>query len=439
LPFVMVYLAQMEQTMIKRPEYLNKLISWKDKQLVKILTGVRRCGKSTLFQMYQDWLMQNGVGADQIINLNMEDPANHDLLDWRKLYDFIDARLLPGKKNYVFIDEIQNVVDFQRAADGLFIKDNVDLYLTGSNSHFQSGQWATMLSGRYVEIHIFPLSFKEYVSAYPFNDTRETMYRRYLENSSFPYTMTFNETNSVGQIINAVTGSNSMPDKKWNANQIRDYLGGLYNTIILKDVVDNKNIREPGKLERVIKYIADNVGNITSMKKISDTMGTDGFKISPLTIESYVDALMDSYILYRADRYDVKGKKLLKTLNKYYLVDVGLRYFLLGDRTIDTGKMLENVVYLELLRRNRKVYVGRVDGASDAKEIDFVAESDQGTGYYQVAESVLDKKTLERELASLQAVKDHNPKFLLTMDNLPAQTHNGIKQINALDWLLGSE
>ncbi|MCL2338432.1 MAG: ATP-binding protein [Proteobacteria bacterium] len=422
--------------MINRPEYLNKLISWKDRQLVKILTGVRRCGKSTLFQIYQNWLIQNGISTDQIINLNMEDPKNHDLLNWRKLYDFIDARLLSGKKNYVFIDEIQNVADFQRAADGLFIKDNVDLYLTGSNSHFQSGQWATMLSGRYVEIQVLPLSFREYASAYPFpNHSRETMYRWYLENSSFPYTI-----NLLSTLMNV-----SFSDKskgafaEWDTNQIRDYLGGIYNTIILKDVVDNKNIREPSKLERVVKYIADNVGNITSIKKISDAMISDGFKIYPQTIETYVDALQDSYVLYRADRYDVKGKKLLKTLNKYYLVDLGLRYFLLGDRTIDTGKMLENVVYLELLRRNRKVYVGKVDGKDDAKEIDFVVESDKGTEYYQVAESVLDKKTLERELASLESVKDHNPKYLLTMDNLPAQTHNGIKQINALDWLLGAE
>ena len=412
--------------MIDRPEYLNKLISWKDRQLIKILSGVRRCGKSTLFRIYQDYLLQNRVSSGQIINLNMEDPANGELLDWRKLYDSINARLQSGRKNYVFIDEIQNVADFQRAADGLFIKDNVDLYLTGSNSRFQSGQWATMLSGRYIEIHVFPLSFKEYVSAYPFNDTRETMYRRYLENSSYPYAMTMQS------------------DGGWDTGMIRDYLGGIYNTIILKDVVDNKNIRESGKLERVIKYIADNVGNITSMKKISDMLTADGFRIYPQTIESYIEALTGGYVLYRADRYDVKGRKLLKTLNKYYLVDSGLRYFLLGDRTIDTGRMLENVIYLELLRRNRRIYIGKVNAsARDAeaegaqKEIDFVTEGANGTEYYQVAQSVLDKRTLERELSALQAVKDHNPKYLLTLDNMPAQTHNGIKQINALDWLLG--
>ncbi len=404
--------------MIIRQKYLDKLVAWKDKQLVKILTGVRRCGKSTLFQIYQDHLLQNGVSSEQIISLNMEDPANNELLDWKKLYEFINNRLLANKQNYIFLDEIQNVPDFQRAADGLFIKNNVDLYLTGSNAHFQSGQWATMLTGRYIEIHVLPLSFKEYVSAYPFNDSIETMYRNYLENTSFPYATNIHSNN------------------KWDTSLIRDYLDGIYSTIILKDVVDNKNIQDPSKLERAIKYIADNIGNTTSLKKISDMLTTDGFKISPQTIENYVDAIMDSYILYRADRYDIKGKKLLKTLNKYYLVDLGLRYFLLGDRNIDTGKMLENIVYLELLRRNRKVYVGKTDGTGDSKEIDFVVEGENGTEYYQVAETVLDKNTLNRELSALDSVKNHNPKYLLTMDNVPQQTHNGIRQIYVLDWLL---
>ena len=417
--------------MIDRPEYLKKLISWKDKKLIKIITGVRRSGKSTLFKLYQDYLLMHDVKPEQIINLNMEDPSIRDLLVWDKLYDFINAGLLKDKKNYVFIDEIQNVKDFQRAADGLFIKDNVDLYLTGSNSHIQSGQLATMLTGRYIEIHIFPLSFKEYVSAYPYNDTRETMFQRYLENSSFPYTMEL-----------------KTEQNKWDTGRIRDYLGAIYSTIVLRDVVENKNLRETNRLELVLKYIADSIGNLTSMKKISDVMTNDGFKIFPQTIESYLEAFRDSYILYRADRYDVKGKKLLRTLNKYYLVDVGLRYFLLGDRQIDTGRMLENVVYLELLRRNRKVYVGKIDipqtgqntnsgkEESIAKEIDFVVENDYGTEYYQVAETVLEKTTLDRELAPLDKISDHNPKYLLTKDATPLTSYHGIKQINVFDWLL---
>lgn len=403
--------------MIQRSEYLNKLISWKDRKLIKILTGIRRCGKSTLFQIYQDWLKNNGVEKAQIISLNMEDPAYRDLLNWDKLYDYINANLQQDKMNYVFIDEIQNVHEFQRAADGLFIKDNVDLYLTGSNSHFQSGEWTTLLTGRYIQIHVFPLSFKEYVSAYPFNDTVETKYRHYIENSGFPYSMTISA------------------DGKWDSNLIRDYIAGIYDTIVLRDVVENKKIREPAKLERVLKFLADNIGNRVSVKSICDSLSVDKDKEYPQTIENYLDALTDSYILYKADRYDIKGKKLLKTLNKFYLVDLGIRHFILGDRVIDTGKMLENVIYLELLRRNRNVYIGK----TNELEVDFVIEGEQGTEYYQVAETVRDPNTLNRELASLESIKDHNPKFLITMDNAPIINHNGIKQIYALDWLLQSE
>jgi len=412
--------------MIQRPDYLKRLISWKDKQLIKILTGVRRCGKSTLFKLYQEHLFSSGVSDEQIINLNMEDPDNIELLDWKKLYDFIKTKLVKDKKNYVFIDEVQNVKDFQRAADGLFIKENVDLYLTGSNSHIQSGQWATMIAGRYIEIHVFPLSFKEYLSAYPYKESRQDIYQRYLENSSFPYALNF-----------------TLPENKWDLPQIKDYLGGIYNTIVLKDIVENKKIKEADRLERVSRYLADNIGNAMSVKKISDALSSDGLKIYPQTVENYLRAFKESYVFYRADRYDVKGKRLLKTQNKYYLSDLGLRYFLLGDRKIDNGRMLENVVYLELLRRNRNVYAGKVDvfqeskGASTSKEVDFVVEGDGGTQYYQVAQSVLDEKTLQRELSALEAVNDHNPKYLLTMDFLPSSSHNGIKQINVFDWLLG--
>ena len=409
--------------MIARPTYLNQLIGWKDKHLIKIVSGVRRSGKSTLFKLYQEHLKAQGVKDVNIISLNMEDPTYLELLDWKRLYDFINVRLIPNEKNYVFIDEVQNIEDFQRAADGLFIKDNVDLYLTGSNSRFQSGEWATMLSGRYVNIQMYPLSFKEYVSAYPFNDSMETKYRRYLENSSFPY------------------ATELRSGEKWETSNIREYLSGIYNTIVLKDIVENKGIAEVDRLERVMRFVADNIGSMLSVNSIANTMASNGIKIDNRIVESYLRAFCDSFVIYRADRYDVKGKRLLKTQNKYYLVDMGLRYFLLGDRNIDTGRMLENVVYLELLRRNRKVYVGKVDyrkdGKLDAREIDFVAEGDEGVAYYQVSQSVLDKGTLERELAPLDAVKDHNPKYLLTLDAVPSISHNGIRQINALDWLLG--
>jgi predicted AAA+ superfamily ATPase len=395
--------------MIPRPQYLKKLLGFKDKQLIKIVTGVRRSGKSTLFELYQEELLKSGVARKQIQSINLEDPAYAELLDWHKLYDYINKRLVAGKKNYIFIDEIQNVVDFEKAADGLFIKKNVDLYLTGSNSKMQSGEWATLLSGRYVEIHILPLSFKEYYSVADTGNVEDT-FRNYLENSSFPYALQFDG----------------------NKKEIRDYLGGIYNTIVLKDVVENKKIRDVGRLESVIKFMADNIGNLTSIKKISDTMTSDGIKMLPLTIENYLDAFRESYILYKISRYDVKGKKLLQTQDKYYLVDIGLRYYLLGDRKADRGRILENIVYLELLRRGYKVYIGKIGD----KEVDFVVEGSDGTEYYQVADTVADEKTLNRELEPLNSIKDHNPKILLTGDFEPKTSHNGIKQINVFDWLL---
>ena len=399
---------------IFRPEYLKRLFDFKDKQLIKIVTGVRRCGKSTLLELYREELAKQGILAEQIQSINLEDPLYRDLMEWSRLYDHINARLVPDKMNYLFLDEIQNVKDFQKAADGLFIRKNVDLYLTGSNSRMQSGEWATLLSGRYIEIHMFPLSFKEYVSTYQVPTDTDRKFADYLAYSSFP------------QIAQFILDDMATPD------MVRQYLEGIYHTIVLKDVMESRKIKETGRLERVIQFMASAIGSEISVKKISDTMSSDGIKMLPLTVESYLDAFRDSYILYRADRYDVKGKKLLKTLNKYYLVDMGLRRLLLGDRNSDSGHILENIVYLELLRRGYRVYVGKVA----EKEVDFVAEGLNGTEYYQVAQSVRGEEVLVRELSALNAIHDHNPKFLLTRDYEPATSHNGIKQLNVLDWLL---
>jgi len=311
--------------------------------------------------------------------------------------------------NYIFLDEVQNVRDFQRACDGLFIKENVDLYLTGSNSKMQAGEWATLLSGRYIELHIFPLSFKEYSSVFAKRTVADN-YRRYLEESSFPYATQLNGDKTI----------------------IHDYLGGIYHTILLKDVIEGNNIRDAARLERLIAYLADNIGSLSSVKKISDTMTSSGIKMLPLTIENYLDALIKSFIVYRASRYDVKGKKLLQTIDKYYLVDIGLRYFLLGSKKADSGHILENVVYLELLRRGLKVYVGK----SGDREIDFVTEGPDGTAYFQVADTVTETSVLKRELEPLEAIRDHSPKFLLTKDFEPKISHNGIIQLNVFDWLL---
>jgi len=424
--------------MINRPEYLKKLLVFKDKQLIKIVTGVRRCGKSTLFELYQNELLRLGVKPEQIQSINLEEPDYREFLDWEKLYDTINARLIKNKQNYIFLDEIQNVKDFQRAADGLFIKKNVDLYLTGSNSKMQSSEWATLLSGRYVEIHMFPLSFREYVSADSSGLSHDQLFAHYVEYGSFPFVFNFRNfsDNALSYSLKyrnlSENSLNSLIAAYWDKSSVRDYLSGIYSTIVLKDIVENKNIKEAGRLERVIKFMADTIGSETSIKRISDMLTSDGIKILPLTVENYLDAFRDSYILYKADRYDIKGRKLLKTLNKYYMIDMGLRRLLLGNKAADSGHILENIVYLELLRRGYKVYIGKVD----EKEVDFMAEGPDGAEYYQVSETVRVKETLARELAPFELIRDHNPKFLLTRDYEPNTSHNGIKQINALDWLL---
>lgn len=396
--------------MIERSEYLKKLISFKDKNLIKVISGIRRCGKSTLLELFKDYLLKNGVKKSQIISLNFEDPDNEELTDYKKLYEYIKLKLQPERQNYIFLDEIQNVKDYQKAIDGLYIKDNTDIYITGSNAYFMSGELATLLSGRYVEIEMLPLSFKEYLSFFGDNTDIQTRYRKYLENSSFPYVL-------------------QLKDEK---EQIRTYLSGIYNTVILKDVVQRNKISDVNGLENILKFMFDNIGNSTSAKKISDTMTSMNKKISNHTVENYLEALCKSYILYKANRYDVKGKQYLETNGKYYLVDIGLRYYLLGTKYVDFGHILENIVYLELLRRGYEVFIGKVDN----KEVDFVAIKDGYTEYYQVADTVMGADTLDRELKSLNSIRDHNPKYLLTMDNVPNVSHNGIKQLYALDWLL---
>lgn len=396
--------------MIKRDEYLKKLIEFKDKQLIKVITGIRRCGKSTLLKIFRKYLLDKGVDENQIISINFENPDYDDLRDYKALYSYLKSKLVTDDKYYILLDEIQNVTDYQKAIDGLYILDNVDLYITGSNAYFMSGELATLLSGRYVEIQMLPLSFKEYVSAYSEKSDLPTLYRQYIENSSFPYVIELGE------------------DKE----QIRAYLSGIYNTVILKDVVSRKNISDVSVLESIVKFMFDNIGNITTPKKISDTMTSKGRKISNHTVENYLAALVDGFILYKAGRYDIKGKQYLETQEKYYISDIGLRYFLLGSKYVDMGHILENVVYLELIRRGYKVYIGKIDSL----EVDFVAEKNGEIEYYQVSQTVMDKITLDRELTPLNIIKNHYPKYLITMDNIPNVSHNGIKQIYALDWLL---
>ena len=396
---------------LQRKEYLNKLIAFKDKQLIKVVTGIRRCGKSTLLEIYQNWLLEHGTEEEQIISINFEDIDFEELTDYRKLYAYLKERLVPGKMTYIFLDEIQHVEDFPKVVDSLHIKKNVDIYITGSNAYMLSSEIATLISGRYVQIEMLPLSFKEYMESTGSMADRGVKYTEYLENSSFPYTL----------------------ELKGQPDEIRDYLEGLYNTIVVKDIVSRKRITDTMMLKSVLRFVFDNIGNPLSSKKIADTMTSDGRKIDTKTVEKYLGALTESYIIYQAKRYNIKGKQYLKTLEKYYVVDIGLRYMLLGSRQMDAGHILENVVYLELLRRGYDVYVGKIDSF----EVDFVAQNSKGIRYYQVALSVRDEKTLERELRPLMVIRDHYPKMILTLDDDPEVQYDGIRRINARDWLLG--
>ena len=398
--------------LIKRKEYLQQLMNWRDKKVIKVITGVRRCGKSTLLDLYKSYLREQGVTDEQIISINFEDYDYIDLLESRNFYAYVKERILSdGRMTYFFFDEIQNVKDFERVVDSLSIKPNVDIYITGSNAYMLSSELATLLSGRYIEIKMLPLSFKEYVEFSGDERDLSRKYRSYIETSSFPYVL----------------------DMQQDARVIREYLNGIYNTIVVKDITQRNKFPDTMMLESVLRFAYDNIGNILSTKKIADTMTSDGRKIDTKTVEKYLSALIESYMLYQCKRYNIKGRQYLKTLDKYYAVDMGMRKVLLGSKAMDAGHILENVVYLELLRRGYDVYIGKVDDL----EVDFVAMDDKGMTYYQVSATVRDEKTLKRELASLQSISDNYPKILLTLDDDPEMEYAGIRKINALDWLLG--
>ncbi|MCL2761333.1 MAG: ATP-binding protein [Desulfuromonadales bacterium] len=399
--------------MIQRQEYLNSLISFRDKKLIKVVTGIRRCGKSTLLELFQNYLRTDGITDEQIVSINLEECEYDEVETYKQLYNFVAEKIVPNKKMYIFIDEVQRVTDFQKAVDSLYVKKNCDVYITGSNAYLLSGELATLLSGRYVEIKMLPLSFKEYISNFPDDTNLERLYADYIQNSAFPYALEI-----------------SKPKDR------RQYLQGIYDTIVLKDIVIRKKFPDTAMLKSVTRFMFDNIGNLCSTKKIADTMTSAGRKISVHTVGSYLTALTDCFILYQIGRYDIKGKQYLKTGDKYYVADIGLRYAMLGTKKVDIWHILENVVFLELARRGYEIYIGKVGNA----EVDFIAIGDESEEYYQVAYTVIDADgaTLRRELAPLEAIKDHNPKYLLTMDNTPLTSHNGIKQVNVLDWLLKS-
>ena len=407
---------------IDRKEYLDFLVKSKDRQIIKVVSGVRRCGKSTLFEIYKDFLLENGVEKNQIISINFEDMDYEELTDYKKLYEYIKSKMIGDKKNYIFLDEIQHVDKFEKVVDSLFIKENTDLYITGSNAYFMSSELATLLSGRYIELKMLPLSFKEYYQAkleyekmeQKENRTLKTLiqyYNEYIVNSSFPYTLQLDS----------------------DLKNIHEYLSGIYNSVLLKDIVARLKISDVMRLESVVKYIFDNIGNLTSLSKIANTLTSMGRKTDAKTIEKYIRGLTDSLLVHEVSRYNIKGKEFLSTLSKYYVEDLGLRQMILGNRNIDMGHILENIIYLELLRRKGNVYVGQFN----KNEIDFVIVNSNEIEYYQVALTVLDENTLKRELDAFKNIKDNYPKYLITLDDVMVNTdYDGIKVINALEWLL---
>lgn len=398
--------------MIER-SIMKQLQYWRDHDVIKVITGVRRCGKSTLLKLFRKKLQQSGVPEENIIFLNLEEFEGIDITNYRQLLKYFMDRLKSEGTNYIFIDEVQQVKDFEKAVDALYVRDNCDVYITGSNSNMLSGELATLLSGRYVKIKMQPLSFAEYAAIYP-EQSPERLYVKYLQNGSFPYV-------------------NNIEDQMY----VNQYLSSIYDTILLKDIIARKKCPDQNLLKKLTRFLFDNIGNPCSTKKIADTLTSMGTKTTVPTVEKYLSALQESFLFYQADRYDIKGKEYLKTGGKYYAVDIGLRKMVLGDKPADIGHILENIIYLELKRRWDEVYVGKVGNT----EIDFVAMQNGEPCYYQVAYTVVDNdgSILRRELAPLKKVKDYYKRYLITMDLVPPVSHDGIQQVYALDWLLGAK
>ncbi|MHB1454422.1 MAG: ATP-binding protein [Saccharofermentanales bacterium] len=399
--------------MKKRDLYLNQLINFKDKPLIKVITGIRRCGKSTLLALYADYLSSNHVQADHIISMNFEAFEYDDITDYQVLYKFIKSRMVNStEKYYLLLDEVQQVQAWEKAVNSFLIDSNVDITITGSNAFLLSSELSTLLSGRYVEIKMLSLSFKEYLdfSDFAVTDPIDPVFASYLEYGSLP---------TVVDLIDR-------PDT------IAPYLAGIYNTVIMKDVVQRNNVRDVALLESVLKFVAANIGNTLSTKKISDYLTSSGRKTSSDTIDNYLKMLENAFIIYRANRFDLKGKLFLKTFEKYYIIDTGIRNQLTGLRNTDYGHVLENVIYFELLRRGYNVSIGKVG----TLEVDFIATSAREKLYYQVSATIMDEETRERELRPLRAINDQYDKVVLTMDRNIYNDYEGIKRINIIDFLL---
>ncbi|MDR2204771.1 MAG: ATP-binding protein [Flavobacteriaceae bacterium] len=413
--------------MVKREKYLGKLRNLRDVNVIKVVTGIRRSGKSTLFKQFQEELIASGVKEKNIIYLNLEELENAPLLNAYVLNDYIMKMADKKRKNYVFLDEIQMVSGFERLADSLFVKDFIDLYITGSNAYFLSTDLATLLTGRYIEIPVLPFSFAEFVSGYEARVFDETFDRTFGKSKIeiFNDYLTYGGFPEVSNLLNA-----------GKAQNVKDYLSSVYNTILEKDIMKRNKIRSKFDFENLVKFMFDSVGNIVSPNNIANTMTSAGNKISKETVDNYLSHLIDGFVFYHAQRYDIKGKKLLQTLGKFYAVDLGfLSAIFHRDTQINIGHHLENIVFLELLRRENKINIGKTDDT----EVDFVVQTPQGnTEYIQVAWTAKEESTFEREIRPFEKIKDFNRRILLTADVEPATNYKGIQKINVIDWLLNN-
>ena len=403
---------------VERKEYLERLIQWKDEQVIKVVTGIRRCGKSTLLLQYQEWLKASGVSDEQIVTINFEELEYEELQDYKKLYAYLKDRLCKGKMTYIFLDEIQKVSAFEKVVDSLYVKPQVDLYVTSSNAYMLSGDLATLLTGRYVEIKMLPLSFYEFLEIT--GSGQEQGLSEYMRDGGLPYVAVMDRT----------------PEK------VETYLEGIYNTVIVKDIEDRQVRKESDSdkrkindillLKTIARYLASIVGNPVSIRSITDYFISNGRKISPNTVSDYVEALTESFIFYPAERFDIVGKQLLKANRKMYIVDLGLRNHILPRRQYDLGFSLENIAYFELLRRGYRVMIGKIGST----EVDFVAEKQGTYTYFQVTADMTAQETFEREMKPLRRIRDNYEKIVLTGDRLTLGNYDGIQVKYLPDWLL---
>ena len=405
--------------LINRPEYLNQLIQNKDIDLIKIVTGLRRCGKSSLLDLFHQYLLDYNVPNNNIIHMNMESLKYRELTDYLSFYDYVSALIPSTGKTYLIFDELQVIEHWEKAIESFRLDYDVDIYITGSNAYLLSSELSTFLSGRYVEIRMLPLSFKEFLSFYKFEEaiTMDEKFQKYVQFGGMPVLSEF----------------------QFNEVRASQALEGIYSTVIIRDILRRNNQVDQNTLHKIILFLCSNIGSITSPNNIGNVLSTEGDipsskgrNIAGRTVDKYIAMLRNAYFFYTVERYDVKGKQLLKTLGKHYIVDTGFRNLLLGYRNDDRGHILENIVFLELLRRDYHVYIGKIGD----KEVDFIAEKPNDKLYIQVTESIQSPQTRERELHPLQMIQDNYEKIILSMDRDFITSYDGIKSINLIDWLL---